>query len=118
MRDRREIGSWVPSVGTADHILFDQLVLGRVERFDEDGPCYAWLGDRRIGAFKTDLSAREAIMEQAFAAAIERYMDRNNPDRIAQAEENESLVLGGPDALLKAKACIALINSAIMLRQI
>lgn len=75
--DPRELGSWVPALGTPDHILYDQLVLGRIERFYEDGPCYAWLGDKRLGAFETDEAAREAVMDQAFAAAIERHLNRS-----------------------------------------
>lgn len=75
MEDPTELGSWVPAVGTDDHILCDQLMLGRVERFYEDGPCYAWIGDRRLGAFETDTSAREAVMDHAFAAAIQRHLN-------------------------------------------
>lgn len=74
--DLREIGTWVPVAGTPEHILFDELVLGRVERFYEDGPCYAWVGDLRLGAFETDTAAREAILDKAFAAAIERHLKK------------------------------------------
>lgn len=35
--------------------------------------------------------------------------------RRTQAEENRSLASGGPDKLLKAKACVALLNSAALL---
>lgn len=69
-----EIGIWTPAPGTREHILFDQLVLGRVERFCEDGPCYAWAGDQRLGAFENDTAAREAVMDHAFAAAIRRHL--------------------------------------------
>jgi hypothetical protein len=72
--DRREIGSWVPALGTPDHVLFDQLVLGRIERFCDDGPCYAWVGDRRLGAYENDTAARTAVMDQAFADAIKRHL--------------------------------------------
>lgn len=74
MADMSEIGIWTPGLGTPDHILFDQLVLGRVERFYEDGPCYAWVGDRRLGAFENDTAAREAVMDHAFAEAIQRHL--------------------------------------------
>lgn len=36
--------------------------------------------------------------------------------RLEQATENGTLVAGGPDKLLKANACVALINSAALLR--
>jgi hypothetical protein len=36
--------------------------------------------------------------------------------RLEQAEENIKLTAGGPDKLLKARACVALLNSAGLLR--
>lgn len=36
----------------------------------------------------------------------------------AQADENEQLARNGPDGLMKAKACVALINSAALLRSL
>lgn len=36
--------------------------------------------------------------------------------RLEQAGENVALAAGGPDKLLKANACVALINSAALLR--
>lgn len=36
--------------------------------------------------------------------------------RLEQARENVALAAGGPDKLLKANACVALINSAALLR--
>jgi hypothetical protein len=74
--DRNEIGQWVPRLASADHILYDELVLGRVERLTDDGPCYAWIGETRLGPFSTDTAAREAVMDRAFAAAIKRYEAR------------------------------------------
>lgn len=38
-------------------------------------------------------------------------------EKSAQADENDALARGGPDGLLKAKACVALLNSAALLRQ-
>ncbi len=52
---------WVPRPASADHALCDALVVGTVERFFDDGPCYAWAGDRRLGAFATDSAARAAV---------------------------------------------------------
>lgn len=74
--DRNEIGQWLPRAASADHVLCDELVLGRVERFTDDGPCYAWLGDKRLGPFTTDTAAREAVMDNAFASAIRRWEAR------------------------------------------
>lgn len=74
MADRRELGTWKPAHATPDHILYDELVLGHIERLSEDGSCYAWVGDKRLGAFATDTAAREAVMDQAFAEAIQRYL--------------------------------------------
>jgi hypothetical protein len=74
--DRREIGTWIPRAASPDHVLYDELVLGHIERFFDDGPCYAWVGDVRIGPFTTDASAREAVMDHAFAAAIRRHNGR------------------------------------------
>lgn len=107
----------MPASGTPEHSLFDQLVLGRVERFDDDGPCYAWVSGKRLGAFETDTAAREAVMDHAFAEAIERHLRKQCPEHLCQADENDSLVKDGPDGLLKAKACVALSNSAHMLRR-
>lgn len=76
--DRREIGTWCPVAASANHALYDELVLGHVERFFDDGPCYAYLGDKRLGAFTTDTAAREAVIEQAFAAAIERHLQKHS----------------------------------------
>lgn len=74
--DLREIGTWQPRQASGDHILYDELVFGRVERFFDDGPCYAWVGDVRLGPFTTDTAAREAVMDHAFAAAIKRHLSR------------------------------------------
>ena len=57
---------WAPYPQTNDHALYDVLVIGRVERFHDDGPCYAWAGDVRLGAFETDEAARKAVLD-AFA---------------------------------------------------
>lgn len=78
MADRREIGIWCPVAASCDHALYDELVLGHIERFDDDGPCYAYLGDERLGAFKTDKAAREAVMDRAFGEAIERYLQAHS----------------------------------------
>lgn len=52
---------WVPVPMEEGQILHDLLVVGSVQRFCEDGPCYATVGDRRLGAMSTDTSAREAV---------------------------------------------------------
>jgi hypothetical protein len=67
----RRFGKWTPAPQTAEHVLLDQLVVGRVERFFDDGPCYAWLGDKRLGAFTTDTAAREAIETELRNASSE-----------------------------------------------
>lgn len=56
---------WQPSLAntTKDHVLFDELVVGHIERFDDDGPTYAYCCGERLGAFKTDAAAREAVIE-------------------------------------------------------
>jgi hypothetical protein len=74
--DRNEIGQWVPRLASAEHVLYDELVLGHVERLTDDGPCYAWIGETRLGPFTSDTAAREAVMDRAFAAAIKRYEAR------------------------------------------
>lgn len=53
--------TWVPAPQTKEHALHDQLVMGHIERFYDDGPCYAWFGDQRLGAFETDSAARAAV---------------------------------------------------------
>jgi len=78
MADLSELGIWTSALGTPDHIVFDQLVLGRVERFHEDGPCYAWVGNQRLGAFSNDTAAREAVMDHAFAEAIQRHLAKRS----------------------------------------
>ena len=79
MTDQTELGAWIPGLGTSDHVLFDQLVLGHVERFCDDGPCYAWASGKRLGAFENDTAAREAVMQHAFAEAIERHLAKHPP---------------------------------------
>lgn len=51
-----------------EHALYDQLVLGHIERFYDEGPCYAWFGSTRLGPFETDTAARKAVENAALLA--------------------------------------------------
>lgn len=67
---------WQPSNrATADHALYDQLVVGHIERFDDDGPTYAYCCGQRLGPFTTDEAARAAVIE-ALRAPIVITMSR------------------------------------------
>lgn len=52
---------WLP-YPSSDHALYDVLVVGRIQRFYDDGPCYAEAMGRRLGgAFSLDSVARGRV---------------------------------------------------------
>jgi len=60
---------WLP-YPSSDHALYDVLVVGRIQRFQDDGPCYAEaLGQRLGGAFSLDSVARGRV-ERAIAPHV------------------------------------------------
>lgn len=56
----------------------DYMVVGRIERFADDGPTYASFFDRRIGPIRSDEAAELAVARYATVYLVE-YLSRGWP---------------------------------------
>lgn len=61
-------GVWLPYPVEGSQVLYDVLVVGSVQRFQSDGPCYCEALGKRFGAMTTDSAARERVEREARAA--------------------------------------------------
>lgn len=82
----RAHAEWVPAPHSAQHVLNDLLVIGRIERFDDKGATYGTtlMGDR-TGAMEFDEKARELVLEEAVSG---RLTDRDQRMRQRLADED------------------------------
>lgn len=69
---------WRPTLSD-EHALNDLFVVGRICRFQDDSPAYAYFLGERIGAISTDEAARSLIEEKLLAALLPVQQDGTTP---------------------------------------
>ena len=60
--------AWAPYYSEGNQVLHDVLVVGSVQRFYDEGPCYGQALGNRTGPISTDAAARERVEREVIAA--------------------------------------------------